>query len=91
MGVFADRGLFGWWCSDSGEDSRSRLSRNGQLPCYRKWRCYRLGKSHALVVDDKVVLGELVGAQTRVTVLGSGFDSGPMAGFSNWARTFPDP
>ena len=34
-----------------------------------------------LVVDDKVVLGELVGAQPMVGRLGSGFDSGSMAGF----------
>ena len=44
-----------------------------------------------LVVDDKVVLGELVGAQTRVTVLGSGFDSGSMAGFFQLGAYFSRP
>ena len=33
-----------------------------------------------VVIDGEVVAGELIFAQTRVTVLGKGFDSGVMAG-----------
>ena len=41
----------------------------------------RAGHLPLVVIDREVVAGELVFAQTRVTVLGKGFDSGPMAGF----------
>ena len=40
----------------------------------------RAGHLPLVVIDREVVAGELVGAQTRVAVLGSGFDSGPMSG-----------
>ena len=40
----------------------------------------RAGHLLVVVIDGEVVAGELVFAQTRVTVLGKGFDSGVMAG-----------
>ena len=40
----------------------------------------RAGHLLVVVIDGEVVAGELIFAQTRVTVLGKGFDSGVMAG-----------